>query len=397
MADKTIQLHKSGDTSELWFPKSKTNDITISSYTPASGHVDISNGQPLNNVIGGIVYDMSQKADKNDLTISNESNGTRTISLRTNVSASVVTNVNTVLGISSSGSASKFLNEKGAFVEVQGGGSGTVTGIRMNSDPTIISPDPNGIIDLGTVVTSTTNLVSKSSTAGLLKNDGSVDTSTYALSSSLDNYLPLACAGKKLTGNLATLSLLPSDSLATKTIGSSSAQYDSSWITECHSASYRPLNANDGVKLYRDNTNNKTASITIISNGGKVGILNESPQAELDVAGNIYASGGVTALYSSSSDKRLKKDIEPFRAMDIIDKLKPVQFHWNDKAKDLSTEFDDKLNYGLIAQDSEGAMDNLVFDLPNGYKGVRYEKLIPVLLQSIKELKNEVAELKCKI
>ena len=116
--------------------------------------------------------------------------------------------------------------------------------------------------------------------------------------------------------------------------------------------------------------------------------------------GNFYAVGAVTALQSSSSDKRLKKNIKSFNAKQIIDKLNPLEFEWNKKANKYNSNLElNKKNYGLIAQDSDGIIDNLVFDLPDGkgYKGVRYEKLIPILLQAVKEQQKEIDELKRKI
>lgn len=111
----------------------------------------------------------------------------------------------------------------------------------------------------------------------------------------------------------------------------------------------------------------------------------------------ILSDGYVTALQAASSDKRLKKEIKPFNAKQIIDKLKPVEFEWNKKANKYNSNLElNKKNYGLIAQDSDGIIDNLVFDLPDGkgYKGVRYEKLIPILLQAVKEQQKEIDELK---
>lgn len=113
--------------------------------------------------------------------------------------------------------------------------------------------------------------------------------------------------------------------------------------------------------------------------------------------GNIVSTGAVTALVASASDKRLKKEIKPFDAKQIIDKLNPVEFEWNRKANKYNSNLElNKKNYGLIAQDSDGIINNLVFDLPDGkgYKGVRYEKLIPILLQAVKEQQKEIDELK---
>lgn len=152
-----------------------------------------------------------------------------------------------------------------------------------------------------------------------------------------------------------------------------------------------------GYYVWTDSSGNNKM---IFKPDGTLGVNTTSPssQCKLHVDGNIYATGGVTALQAVSSDKRLKKNIKKFNAKDIIDKLNPVSFEWNSKAKKLS-DFKDGTNYGLIAQDSDGIIDNLVFDLPDGkgYKGVRYEKLIPILLQAIKEQNEKIENLEYEI
>lgn len=111
---------------------------------------------------------------------------------------------------------------------------------------------------------------------------------------------------------------------------------------------------------------------------------------------NIVAVGEVTAY--SSSDKRLKKNIKPItNSLDIIEKLNPVQFNWNQKAKELNKEKDERNNYGLIAQEVEENLPELIHPIYYKYKSVDYEQLIPILIQSIKDLKKEVDALKNKI
>ena len=122
----------------------------------------------------------------------------------------------------------------------------------------------------------------------------------------------------------------------------------------------------------------------------------------IDSTGNLYSPknivtvGEVTAY--SSSDKRLKKNIKSItNSLDIIEKLNPVQFNWNQKAKGLNKEKDERNNYGLIAQEVEEILPELIHPIYDKYKSVDYEQLIPILIQSIKELKEEVDTLKNKI
>ena len=114
--------------------------------------------------------------------------------------------------------------------------------------------------------------------------------------------------------------------------------------------------------------------------------------------GDLEVVGEVTAY--SSSDKRLKENISPINnSLSIIDKLNPVTFNWNDNAKELSKHKDtNETQYGLIAQELEEVLPEIVHDMYDGkYKGVDYEKLLPILLASIKELKEEIRKINEKL
>lgn len=119
---------------------------------------------------------------------------------------------------------------------------------------------------------------------------------------------------------------------------------------------------------------------------------------KLQVTGNITATGEITAY--SSSDERLKKNIEPItNGLDIIDKINPVSYNWNDKAIELNpTKSINKSDVGVVAQELEEVLPNLVHSMyDDEYLGVDYIKLIPYLISSVKQLKNEIAELKNEI
>jgi len=112
---------------------------------------------------------------------------------------------------------------------------------------------------------------------------------------------------------------------------------------------------------------------------------------------NINATGDVTAF--QTSDKRLKKNILPIdNSLDIINKLNPVSYNWNSKAKELNpTKTDDK-NFGLIAQELEEILPELVHNMYNEekIKGIDYVQLIPFLIKSIQELTNKINKLENK-
>ena len=54
-------------------------------------------------------------------------------------------------------------------------------------------------------------------------------------------------------------------------------------------------------------------------------------------------------------------------------------------------------DYGVIAQEIEEVLPELVQNRENGYKAVKYDKLVSLLIEGIKELSQEVKELKEKI
>ena len=107
-------------------------------------------------------------------------------------------------------------------------------------------------------------------------------------------------------------------------------------------------------------------------------------------AGLIRATNDVVAYYSS--DERLKDNIKPIQgALDKVCKLGGYEFDWNSK-QDVYEGHD----IGVIAQEVEAVFPELVTDRDSGFKAVKYEKLVPALIEAIKELKAEVESLKSK-
>ena len=114
-------------------------------------------------------------------------------------------------------------------------------------------------------------------------------------------------------------------------------------------------------------------------------------------SGEIRATGNVTAYYSS--DARLKENVQPIpNALDSIDKINGVTFDWTaDFLKDQGEEdgyFVRKHDVGVIAQEIQAVLPEAVAEREDGYLAVKYDRIVPLLIQAIKELKAEVEVLK---
>ena len=104
-----------------------------------------------------------------------------------------------------------------------------------------------------------------------------------------------------------------------------------------------------------------------------------------DDAGHFTATGNITAY----SDIRLKEDIKPIEdAVSKVQQLTGNTYTRND-LKDADRRYG-----GVIAQEVEVVLPEAVNDSEDGTKTVDYNALIALLVESIKELKAEVEELK---
>ena len=98
---------------------------------------------------------------------------------------------------------------------------------------------------------------------------------------------------------------------------------------------------------------------------------------------------GTGLIGTCSSDRRFKKDITPFTpVLNQLTALQPVHYFW--RAADFPQQhFGDSRAYGLIAQDVEAVLPELVVTGEDGFKAVDYTKLPLLTIQAVKELKAE--------
>ena len=108
------------------------------------------------------------------------------------------------------------------------------------------------------------------------------------------------------------------------------------------------------------------------------------------VTGSVEATGDITAYFSS--DERLKDNVTPIiGALDKINQIGGYEFDWNNNSEHSGHDV------GVIAQEIEKVLPEVVVDRDNGYKAVRYEKIVALLIEAIKQQQLQIDELKSKI
>lgn len=128
----------------------------------------------------------------------------------------------------------------------------------------------------------------------------------------------------------------------------------------------------------------------LLTSSGVLGINKPFPSSffRLDVGG---ATRNTTGFWSTS-DSRYKKDVNKMTdALDKLSQLEPVTYKFKQEVigdVDL-TKTDDNTHFGFIAQDMEKVFPELVMQDEYGYYAVRYDGLIPVLVDGFKE-QNEI-------
>ena len=105
---------------------------------------------------------------------------------------------------------------------------------------------------------------------------------------------------------------------------------------------------------------------------------------EFNVNGNIEASGTITP-----SDKRWKENFgEIENAIGIIEKLNPLTYEYK---TDANRKFNPGLQYGLIAQEVEQIIPEIVTTDQKGFKGIQYTELIPILIKAVQDQQKTIS------
>lgn len=125
-------------------------------------------------------------------------------------------------------------------------------------------------------------------------------------------------------------------------------------------------------------------------------VFRAKANGETTIGGNTVISGSLNVtddvIAYSSSDIALKDNVELItQPLDKIKKIKGVSFDWNDKSKNTGHDI------GVIAQDIEAVLPELVKTKDDGYKAVRYEKIVALLIEAVKEQQSQIEDLKNRL
>ena len=109
---------------------------------------------------------------------------------------------------------------------------------------------------------------------------------------------------------------------------------------------------------------------------------------------HLKCDGDITAF--SSSDRRLKKNIKKIVSpLDKLSKISGYSFEWNRLGEEKTKNYGKDI--GVIAQEVEEILPDIINTRENGYKAVNYEKIVPLLIESIKEQQKQIEELRGQI
>ncbi|MCB1179743.1 MAG: tail fiber domain-containing protein [Leptospiraceae bacterium] len=166
-------------------------------------------------------------------------------------------------------------------------------------------------------------------------------------------------------------------------------------ISRAGAGAFNPITqANDHlITFYETSTNTgnlviaphstSLSGIRILTNGN-VGIGIANPTSALHVNGNAHATS-----YNNTSDGRYKENIKNIpSALEKVEKLKGVYYTWKQKEyKDLN--FPNGQDLGFIGQEVEKVIPEVVYKDNKGFISLAYSKIIPVIVEAIKELKSK--------
>ena len=282
-------------------------------------------------------------------------------------------------------SASAFTAPAQGTVQVNINGVDTYvdTGLQTTDSPTLVDLS---LRDFSSVSSSLASLVAGTIT---INNDANNRVITANGDSTLNGETNLLFDGSSLTVSDTVIGTFNSGNTdITGLLGGTAAGSIIEGLAAGHMAiGVRDNDANDSFSIiagggdYYSNTTYDKLLFQTKANGSTTIGGNTQINGTLDVTGDITAY--------STSDERLKDNISPIPyALDKLHKINGVTWDWNDKSEKEGHDV------GVIAQEIEKVLPELVTTRDTGFKAVRYEKIVALLIEAVKEQQTEINELR---
>jgi len=277
--------------------------------------------------------------------------------------------------------------------------TGAITLSHASSGVTAATYGSAGIVPVYTVnatghITSASNVTIGGSLTGIT-GVGTITTGTWNGSSISTSYtdakVTAVNAGTGISVNQTTGSLTVTNSGVTSLVAGTNISISGSTgavtvnVSGTVSAATSATNATN-TAITDDTSTNSTHYPTYVSaTSGNAGQKTSSSKFTFNPSSGLLTSTD----YNSSSDKRLKTNIKTVEsALDKVNSLRGVTFKWKEGGNEA---------IGLIAQEVQKVIPEVVTKDDSGYLGIRYTNIIGVLVEAIKEQQDQINTLKKQI
>jgi hypothetical protein len=240
---------------------------------------------------------------------------------------------------------------------------GTIVNGDINASAAIVDTKLATIATAGKVSNSATTATSANTVSAIVTRDASGNFAAGTITAALTGNASTATTAAALT-NARTINGTSFDGSANITI---------------------PNLVSGSAQVTLSSTTGGTTSSNVQFNSLGIGM------AASATAGRIDATNDVVAF--SSSDIRFKENIVPIEnALDKISKISGNTYDW--KAENKIEHGYEGNDVGVIAQEIEAVLPQLVQTRENGFKAVKYDKLVALLIEGIKEQQTQIEKLR---
>jgi len=379
-ADEEFRIRNGSSTTNQFLVDTDNGNTYINGTLEVNGQTTITDSLLIN--AANEVFRIRNGSDSTNRFLVDTDNGNTTIN------GTLTVNGNTTLGNSTTADSHDF---NGLF---DLDGRLDIDNIRIDGN-TISATNTNGAINITAAGSGAINLNNSNVTIDEnLTVDGSID-----LDGNLDVNGSTQLDTTNIDGTLTTHDVRP-DSNGDHDLGTSSLRYDVVYANTFNGSSFSGQSAAASTIRTRSRSTNANHYITFVTDNNASNV-NESLFTDGGIRYNpssnkLTISGDIIAF---ASDDRLKTNkINISDALNKVISLNGFTFNFNDVAAEYG--YDTEITYaGVSAQEVQKVLPEAVFPAPcdEKYNTVQYEKLIPLLIEAIKELNDKVSTLEDKL